>query len=323
LLPTEEERERFAARQNEMRRQFNDLQEGASRREVEVLSLRSQLDQKCQELQDEQRVHAQLERQLANQRLEFQSRIIELKAESDQILEAKLKEARDLDMVLARRLDRQSDNELEEYSVQLRKLRAENSRLEERLRDATEANRCIQRQNEQLRRHVEQLESDATRTAHEQAPTTARRENLAEHVGKLRRKVADLESKNKAAERKFEDLNQKYIAMLQKLEDAQRELPRTEQLLATGESGTGEELTPAPSGDGAGGGEARALRARVEKMKTHNEEMQLRLAKANATVERLNQLLQRKETQLTALQAQMTQMKHQTAAPQPPRPRRI
>jgi hypothetical protein len=94
-----------------------------------------------------------------------------VKAESDQILEAKVTEARDLNKILARRLDRQSHNELEEDSVQLRKPRAENSRLEERLRDATEANRCIQRQHEQIWPQGERLESNAPRAAHEQAPT--------------------------------------------------------------------------------------------------------------------------------------------------------
>ena len=60
----------------------------------------------------------------------------------------------------------------------------------------------------------------------------------------------------------------------------------------------------------------KSIEAKLMTLKTQNEEMQLRLGKANGTIERLNQLLQRKEAQLAKLKDQASQFKQQVISKQ-------
>jgi chromosome segregation ATPase len=61
----------------------------------------------------------------------------------------------------------------------------------------------------------------------------------------------------------------------------------------------------------------RATLVKMEKLGRQNEELQLRLSKANATIDRLNQLVQRKEAQLSQIQEQLAQAKASAPKGQP------
>jgi DNA repair exonuclease SbcCD ATPase subunit len=167
----------------------------------------------------------------------------------------------------------------------------------------------VQRENERLRSRIAELEREVARLA-EPVVQNPRQEELGKYTAKLRRQVRALEDEKAELERAAQDWHAKYDQAVQKVRDG----PKAEESPASLEM-------PSASGDDGSGrpgdpvAELRAARLRVERLRTQNEEMQLRLGKANTTIERLNQLVQRKETLLTALQAELDRMKQRDTRP--------
>jgi DNA repair exonuclease SbcCD ATPase subunit len=308
LLPTPEECEMFAARKNAIRAELEQTQALAGSRGLEVQNLQHQLEQReLLRLELERRIEG-LEKHLADQRANFLDRIKEINASNEEILEARLRDAREVDALISEEkvIAPASGDAWAEVSQKLQKLNVEKELLEQRLRGAQETTNLVQRRNQQLRETIEVLEREAARSAETQVIQNPRQEELGKYNTKLRRQVKVLENEKAELDKAVQEWKGRYDEVTQKLRDQTRTdqpAPSTE-----GKATTVEEAT-----------ELRSARAKAEKLRVQNDEMQLKLAKANTTVERLSQLVQRKETMLTGLQAELDRIKQRDQKnPRPP-----
>jgi chromosome segregation ATPase len=166
--------------------------------------------------------------------------------------------------------------DLGEVEKLIQRLAAQKQVLEQKLHEA-------QRQNQQLLQRIEVKEKPAPA-------------DPAIDIGKLKRRIRELEGKQTESEQKMDDLQRKYEGLRRRLADPRRGNQPSDETLSDFEL---------PAGDA--NAEIKAMQVRCEKVRVQNEELQLRLGKSQATVERLNQLVQRKEAQLASLQAQLRQ----------------
>ncbi|OHT09693.1 hypothetical protein TRFO_21312 [Tritrichomonas foetus] len=268
----------------------------------EIEEGKHKLRQKDEIVDQMQKTIENLETRLNEQRAAFQEKITEMNNDAERILEARLKEARDMDAINNTPFARgQSETDLAEVSMRMAQLNRDKAKLLDELNDIKEAMRFMQRQNEQLKGRVHQLESDNMEMAERQMGS-ARQQALKDYS-------AGLKMKYTALQKKYSDLKREN-------EDLKKTKSRTDPLAMSSVSRSSERSVDDASdagGSGRDGAKLKSAMLKIEQMKTQNEEMQLRLSKAQTTIERLNQLLQRKEQQLTKLQEQASQYKHQLA----------
>jgi chromosome segregation ATPase len=140
----------------------------------------------------------------------------------------------------------------------------------------------VQNQNQQPRDQVMMIERIPTEKSNGM--------ELLQVNTKLQRRVSELEHEKAAVDRLLKEIQSNSEVLLQKQSEPMRVVD----------------------------GDMRLVRVKYEKLSIQNDELQLRLVNANATIERLNELVQRKETELASVQAQITQFK-QRSAPSSPR----
>jgi chromosome segregation ATPase len=305
LSPSPQEQEIFDAKNNAFSVELAKLHEVVSKQDHSLDEVNQKLLQRDQMIIEYQKTINKLEQHLNEQRVAFQEKITEMNEQAEQIIEARVKEAQDMDTVMkVRPLGAMSSDELAEVSLRLQRLNRDKNALELELRDAKESGKVLHRQNDVLRKRVEELEAGEMVAVQERS---TRQDQLGKYTADLRRKLKDMQDKYADLERTFDGLQKKYQAVVDRQGDRP---PKSDRLAGTVDS-------EGDTGSLKGADEDARLRSaqvRFERVKVQNEELQLRLSKANATMERLNQLVQRKEAQLSQLQEQLAQAKAQLAS---------
>ena len=302
IMPSDSEREIFEARTNSYKIECEKLHKSMSERDHDLEDINRKLDQKDQMIQKMQNTIKSLEDRLEEQREAFQEKIIEMNNSAERILESRLKEARDMDALTYGRAapSMATDDELAEVSRRIQRLNHDKDLLEGQLRETKETLKFVQRHNDQLQHQVRILEMDKAQMQ-EQAMGTSRQQEIKDYMSGLKMKYSALQKKHQEIQRKYEDLKRQKGA-------------RNDPLMMTSVSQSSEkslDASPSPHSDGCSPAKLKSMMVKNEQLRTQNEEMQLRLSKAQQTIERLNQLVQRKEAQLTTLQEQVSQYKHQ------------
>ena len=310
IMPSEAEREIFEARNNAYKFECEKLQKAVSEREHDIEDMNHKIDQRDQMLQEMRKTIENLEHKLAEQRDAFHEKIIEMNNSAERILQSRLKEARDMDAIMNAKIAAAgpSEDDLAEVSRRIQQLNRDKDQLEGELRETKEAMRFMQRQNDQLQHQVRLLEMDKAQM--QDRGLGSRHQELKDYLSGLKMKYTALQKKYQDLQRTHEDLKRQKGA-------------RNDPLMMSGISHSSEKDDQASARSEANAAaKLKTVIFKNEQLKTQNEEMQLRLSKAQQTIERLNQLVQRKETQLTTLQEQVAKYRNRPSAPTTARSRR-
>ena len=301
-VPSPQELDIIDARIRALQCDVADAQREAATSNQLVEEVRSKIKQKDESISRLQTTIDNLEQRLNEQRSAFQDKIQEMKEDAERVLEARLKQARDMDAINNATYGKgPSESDLAEVSMRLAQLNRDKAKLQEELTDTKEAMKFMQRQNEQLKGRVRQLENDID-DLNDKKHGDSRQQALRDYSSELKMKYTALQKKYGDLQRQFEDLK--------KVKSSKGD-PLSMSVVSRSSERSVDDTSDA--GNSRDQAKLKSAMLKIEQMKTQNEEMQLRLGKAQTTIERLNQLLQRKEQQLTKLQEQATQYKHQLA----------
>jgi chromosome segregation ATPase len=172
-------------------------------------------------------------------------------------------------------------------------LSVENSQLLAKVQDASESNRIWERRLVQLQKDYKALEEEKERLQ-EKVKDGAKQERIREHAGAVKQRLTELQVK-------YDEL------LVQYKELARTKATRFDPLMM--QRSLRRETAPDPEATA----KLRQQEARIEMLRVRCEEMQLLLAKSNATNQRLNQLISRKEAQLTHSNEQVALLKQELA----------
>jgi DNA repair exonuclease SbcCD ATPase subunit len=305
IAPSPEQVQVFQARQNVLRMELDKVQRDLSQAELANGDLKRQLDQREQLVAKLQDTIGDLEAQLAAQRANYQESLNTLRDESLRYADSRVKEAMDVRSVTDR-FDRSPAGQLEELSSvsqRIAQLNKEKERLEEQLREERANVSIGQRQVANYAQRVQTLEAE--------------RDRLIEEVQK-RDDKGQMQEWNGEVHLKLKRLERKYAVLKEQNEQIRRARPNRDF-----EGPSEHAIDASESEDGRDPRRVRTDDVRLMTMRTQNEEMQAKLARAQGTIDRLNQLLQRKEAQIGKLKEQMVETKQQLdVALKPPRPGR-
>jgi centrosomal protein CEP290 len=187
----------------------------------------------------------------------------------------------------------------EDVGDRLAKLNRMNERLERELTDEKANAQLAQRSVAALTEKVKELEADIARL----------RQDL-QKAGDRDMELHKLERHNQEVRLRFKKLERDYEALREKNEV----LKRGRQGSEYGTETKAEHAIDASDSEEGAARDPRRVRAdaaRLTTLKIQNEEMVAKLGNANATIERLNQLVQRKEALIARLKEQASDFKQQ------------
>ncbi|EAY13911.1 hypothetical protein TVAG_028640 [Trichomonas vaginalis G3] len=255
-----------------------------------------------------------LKTELANQRQEFQERLLQMRTETDRFLElqvGEMKRAQEFDNKEELRSEMKKSEELIEVSRLLTQLKNDKRQLEISLEESRETSRYMQRRNMELSDQVRKLESqnEEMKSKTEQpSPNT----DFQKYAKKLKERLKNLEEKHKTLEKENEELKRKKstrmdiygVELVEKPVDELKSPRRS--MSSTGD--LQEEKQDSVK--------VRKMQIQMEEMTIKNGELQVLLARAQENIKKLQKLLSQKEETLAQKQQQCALLKQQVLAKQ-------
>lgn len=303
ILPSPEQRAVFEARQNALRTELDRVLKELSEKEIVIGDFTRKLEQREQMLDKLKDTIAGLEKQLIEQRELYQERLATLRKESYEYADKKVKEAMDVRYVDSKLsgVGATPQVDLAEVSSRISQLNRDKERLEEMIREEKASAALAQRQAAQLRQRLREVEMEKEDLKSQMEKSGAQYQ-MQEYSAEVHLRLKNLERRCAQLKRENAELKHSRPGRNDPLAESDR---RGQHAIDQNDE---EEVRD--------NRRLKSAEAKLMTLKTQNEEMQLRLGKANGTIERLNQLLQRKEAQLAKLKDQASQFKQQVISKQ-------
>lgn len=298
VIPSKEQQEVFRAKQNALKRDYDALQKQIVEKEKLCREAEDRLAQNEEVVRGLNETISRLEDEMKQQRTAFQEKLLEYKNGADQYIKTVLTQSREIERAkIAKDPPAMAREEkLEKVAERIRILNEEKERLEEDLSNAEEMSRLLERQNKQLMMRIKAMEDERHQTE-ERITGAQRQQSLQKYSSQMRTKYNELKSKYSELETQYNELKRTKTARFDPLM-----MSRIMTRSAERESSAGDPEIAA---------KLKQTEITAGQLKVRNDELQSLLARANATIERLNQLLARKETQLTHFHEQISQLKHE------------
>lgn len=306
-IPSPEEMEVFQARQNSLRTQIDELYQQISEDKKKYDDSQILIHEKEKTIQQLQNTVQTLEKALSEQRDLFNERLLNYKNEATRYIESMMIEKKDID-----NNDIQSHNgnaseyqeELSIISSRLVEFERRNTKLKEELEYSQESLKMMQRHNRDLQMKVDLLTSQKL-AIEERNLQPDRRDSLEQYTTRLNKRYNDLKRKYESLQAEYDELKNKKANrfdpfMMTNVIDKAIERNR---LAHQADSGYGNEKKLISK--------VKTTEITADNLRARNEELQQLLNKSNNTIDRLNQLLARKETQLAAFHEQIADLKQQ------------
>jgi chromosome segregation ATPase len=294
--PDEAEEVAFRARQEALSNELAKVQliaaENAQARDVAVADLAhmNEVMAKLRARIDE------LEGQLRGLRDHFNAQLPVVRLEADHFRVSYKQEVDGMEAVRVRAEavgQKDDGDEQREIAERFQRLSLENSQLLAKFDDANASNRIWERRLVQLQKEYKALEEEKERLE-EKVKDGARQERILEHAGAVKQQLNELQDKYDELQVKYKELARTKATRFDPL--MMQRSPRRER-----------------ANDPEATAKLRQQEARMEMLRVRCEEMQLLLGKANATNQRLNQLISRKEAQLAHSNEQVAILKQELA----------
>ena len=256
--------------------------------EQTINSLRIQLEQRDKSLQANDETIKLLNHRLQEEKEKFNQSLLNMQNEAQLYIQRRLDEEKDRRAVEdMSKFGSYDDENLEKIEKQIQQLTLDKRRLLKELNEANSAASVAKRDSLMYQQRIKELQDQIldlqSRTTNPgQKDLKAYNTKITIRLKNLEKKYADLEEENEAL-KKFKSRAPGDTLM----------------------NSIKSQSEHAIDGDSSNLGSTKQIKQsqnRITRLTVENEELQMRLEKANATIERLNQLLQRKETQLTKLQ---------------------
>lgn len=308
LLPSDEERAIFNAKQDALRIELEKVRRESADYKHQLEIIMVELDQ-LRELRDKmQATIDRLNHQLIKQREQYKEGLSQLRNEADRYAESQVKEALDVSRAQNRLNNENLANldgpNLDNVSTRMNELNHMKNRLEEQLNEERASSQLAQKQAKHFRERLFKSEEENQKLKDELEKRKT--------DSKLTDYNAELHIRMKNLQKKYRDLKTEYNELKQSRPARNDPRQFTEHPI----DGSDNEDQFATSKNFSVIRSSKTAEAKIMSLKTQNEEMQLKLGKAQATIDRLNQLLQRKEGQVEKLKEQASAFKHQIIAKQ-------
>ena len=310
VLPSPEQRAVFEARQNALKIELDRVLKELSEKELLVSDLTRKLEQREQMLDKLRETISGLEKQLLEQREIYQERLSNLRKESYEYADKKVKEAMDVRYVDSKLggVGATPQVDLTEVSNRIAQLNRDKEHLEEMIKEEKASAALAHRQAAQYRQRLREVEMERD-SIRAQMERSGAQYQMQEYSAEVHLRLKNLERRCAELKRENAELKHSRPGRNDPLGGSERRGQHE-----IDQNDADEEIRSSRR--------LKSVEAKLMTLKTQNEEMQLRLGKANGTIERLNQLVQRKETQLTTLQEQVAKYKNRPSAPTTARSRR-
>ena len=301
ISPSPEEKEIFDAKQNALRTELEAVRQEATKNKHQVEAINDELKQQLAIRDRLQATIDALNQKLNEQRDIYKETLTNLRNEADRYADTKVKEAIEAYQISSRINGNGSDKDadLSSVSTRIAELNHLKAKLEEELSEEKASSAMAQKQAQVYRQKLKAMEAER-----DELQADLRKKG---NDNQLQEYNAELHLRMRNLEKRYQDLKRENYEL--KHARPARNDPGAANMHTIDESDT--PTTPRDTSRAQ-----RNAETRIMALRTQNEEMQLRLGKANGTIDRLNQLLQRKEAQITKLKEQSSAFKQQIISKQ-------
>ncbi|KAH0795118.1 hypothetical protein GPJ56_000961 [Histomonas meleagridis] len=302
LSPDAKAQEIFNARNNALKNELLQIQHESIENKHKCETLQEKLQQNETIITKLQNTIDNLEAELSKQRDKYKERLKQVKIDAYKYAKSKLKEEIELNNITATnnniKNNKTNENELNEISKHITKLNQEKNSLQMELEEERENVLLLQNQTEQYRIRLKATENELNDMRNQMLRTnTTLRVN--EFNAEMRTRMKILNDKNVKLREKVKELTTKLKEMQENNTNNENENNWKSNEINENENANKDNRR------------IKSVEAKYMKLQVQNEELQLRLGRANGTIERLNQILQRKEEQLTKLKDIAAKYKHE------------
>lgn len=308
VLPTEEEKAVAEAERNALQRELSALQEKASMLEQEVESARETIKQRDEQLVQLNEVAQGLAAKLKGERAAFKEKLLEMRNESEIYIKQKLAEAEE-----ARAMESKSglseergasgrEESLREVFERVQSLSEERGRLMDEVSMIRASASISAREAAAFKQRVRELEEEKEKRAQQQ------QERGEGDAGELSAYSAKVGMRCKKAEQRVRELEQEVREL------KMRKPVRDPFMHSLAESSASSSAAADESEAKAAAQQLKQAQSRNIRLQEMNEDLQEKLQKATATIDRLNMLLQRRETSMMRMHEQSLKMRESVPA---------
>ena len=300
LIPSREEQEVFQAKQNALRIDYDNLQQELVAKSQQCQEAQDHLAQNEESMKGLNATISRLEGELKQERTAFQEKLLDYKNGADQYIKTVLSQSREIERaeVAKERTSAIGDTKLDKVAQRIQQLNYEKEVLQEEVTQAREISKMLERENKELFTKLQAMEDEQKQTE-ERITGVGRQRSLQKYSSQIRIKYNELQAKYSELQTQYDELKRTKTARFDPLMMSRviTRLSERESSLSDTELAAKLKQTEVTAGQ----------------LKSRNNELQSLLTRANATIERLNQLLARKETQLTFFHEQIAQLRQELA----------
>ena len=300
LIPSREEQEVFQAKQNALRIDYDNLQQELVAKSQQCQEVQGHLAQSEESMKGLNATISRLESELKQERTTFQEKLLDYKNGADQYIKTVLSQSREIERaeVAKERTNAIGDTKLDKVAQRIQQLNYEKEVLQEEVTQAREISKMLERQNKELFTKLQAMEDEQKQTE-EKITGVGRQRSLQKYSSQIRIKYNELQAKYSELQTQYDELKRTKTARFDPLM-----MSRVMTRVSERESSFSDPELAA---------KLKQTEVTAGQLKSRNNELQSLLTRANATIERLNQLLARKETQLTFFHEQIAQLRQELA----------
>lgn len=288
-FPTKEEREQLKEQENKLKAKYRALKRQLAKQKEHMDNIKAEMGEKDQEISKLNEQVQQLRKDLHSEQIRFEEELRMYKQETEARVETCVLKREQSRAILPEAMSPQFDDDIAILEHKIDALEQENKQLANDLADERASCFLLDKKNEYLKAKLEELENKSNTSP----ASSNKKEALNKYSSSLRIKYNELQTKYEDLQKEYNELKRTRHARFDPLMMSRN----IEANKTIGDHETEKKL--------------KQCEARNEALKKQNEELQRMLEKSTANVERLSQLVTRKETQLTAFHEQMSELKQQ------------
>lgn len=306
ILPSQQERDIFEAKQNILKTELENVRQESLTYKHQLEALKIELAQQ-KEIRDRmQAIIDNLKKQLQDEREQHKESLVQFRNEAELYSNFKVQEAIDVTEASNRFHNTKSDsndgNTLDLSSIRMRlaELERRNNQLDDQLKEQREITIIYKQDLEREKKKTNELTAELAEL-NEKMKQKDQQDQLKKYSSKVRMELKQVQKRCEELAIENERLKNRRGG-----EESRRMGTQHSIDFDDFENSQALESTKMP----------RNAEASLISLRNKNDDMQIKLGKAQGTIERLNQLLQRKETQVSKLKEQTSAYKQQLLAKQ-------
>jgi len=293
----------FLAQQKAHQEEVGNLQRKSSQRKLQVKEISEQIDRSERMKNSLMATISELKEQLNKQRQDFHERLLQMKNEADRYVQLEREEMKNMLSLSEQNMNskgHERTKQLDDVSRLISQLEREKNRLESMLEESQDSLILMKRDNSELLVRIRSLESE-NRNLESQISDNSKIQDYQRYATSLKKKLTETEQKFKQISDENEGLKRKKSS---RIETLMFTTPPEKTNLALTHSPSSNSVTSTPEQS-----KSKKMQSQIDELKQKNTELETTLKKSIENTNRLQKLIQSKESMITSANEEKLKLK--------------